>query len=107
MMSCDPGSPPSCVRHPEPALRGEGIEENVADGVVRSALLVGSENAWLRRNVSTLPFVRRAVRRFMPGERLEAAIATKIDLRPLSISTVLNMLSGYVTDDAGAAETWR
>ena len=75
------------------------------DGVVRSALLVGSENAWLRRHVSTLPFVRRAVTRFMPGERLEDAIAATVELRPLGIGTILTRLGENITDAAAADET--
>ena len=79
----------------------------VARGVVRSVLLVGSENAWLREHVSTLPFVRRAVSRFMPGERLEDALAASIDLRPLGIGTVLTRLGENVRDAAAADETTR
>ena len=37
---------------------------------MRSALLVASGSPWLRERASTLPFVKRAVSRFMPGERL-------------------------------------
>jgi proline dehydrogenase len=51
--------------------------------------------------------VRRAVRRFMPGERLEDAIAATIDLRPLGIGTVLTRLGENVTDAAAADETAR
>ena len=40
-------------------------EDNASDGVVRNALLVGSQNVWLREHIATLPFVRRAVNRFM------------------------------------------
>ena len=90
---------------PNVSMTGVGIEENVADGVVRTALLVGSENAWLRQHVSTLPFVRRAVTRFMPGERLEDAIAATIELRPLGIGTILTRLGENITDAAAADET--
>jgi len=57
-------------------------------GVVRNSLLVASENAWLRQHVSTLPFVRRAVSRFMPGERLDAALAAAAELQRLGIGAV-------------------
>src|SRR5213083_2659835 len=79
----------------------------VPDGVVRSALLVGSENAWLRQHVSTLPFVRRAVSRFMPGERLEDALAAAADLQRLGIGAVLTRLGENITDAAAAEETTR
>lgn len=72
---------------------------------MRSALLVASDNPWLRARASTLPFVRRAVRRFMPGERLDDALAATIELQPLGIGTVLTRLGENVTDAAAAAET--
>jgi proline dehydrogenase len=84
----------------------QGIED-ASHGVVRSVLLVGSENAWLRRHVSTLPFVRRAVGRFMPGERLEDALAATVDLQPVGIGTVLTRLGENVTDMGAAEETTR
>jgi proline dehydrogenase len=96
------------VPSPQSSRRSRtAIEENVADGVVRSALLVGSENPWLRRHVSTLPFVHRAVKRFMPGERLADAIAATIDLQPSGIGTVLTRLGENITDAAAAEETTR
>src|SRR6266545_56582 len=77
------------------------------DGVVRNALLVGSENAWLRRRLSNLPFIRRAVSRFMPGERLEDALAAAAELQRLGIGAVLTRLGENITDVAAAEETTR
>jgi len=85
----------------------ERIEENVADGVVRSALLVASDSPWLRDHATTMPFIKRAVRRFMPGERLEDAIAATVDLQPLGIGTVLTRLGENIRDAAAAEETAR
>jgi proline dehydrogenase len=82
-----------------------GIRHNDARGVVRNALLLGSENAWLRNNVSTLPFVRRAVNRFMPGEQLEDALAASAELQRLGIGAVLTRLGENITDVAAADET--
>ncbi|MDP8904550.1 MAG: proline dehydrogenase family protein [Chloroflexota bacterium] len=42
---------------------------------MRRLLLWMAGNRWLRRNVPRLWFARRAVRRFMPGETAEAALA--------------------------------
>ena len=42
--------------------------------MVRSVLLWVSENQWCSRTLPRYGFVRRAVRRFMPGERLEDAL---------------------------------
>ena len=52
-------------------------------GVMRSVLLAGSESPWLRRRAPHLPFIRKAVRRFMPGETLDEAIAAAAALREL------------------------
>jgi len=37
-------------------------------GLMRRLLLIGSESAWLRRRATRYWFMRRSVRRFMPGE---------------------------------------
>jgi proline dehydrogenase len=74
-------------------------------GFVRSALLVGSENAWLRQHLSTLPFVRRAVNRFMPGEQLDDALAAAADLQRQGIGALLTRLGENIKDVAAADET--
>lgn len=74
-------------------------------GVVRNALLVGSQNVWLRQHMATLPFVRRAVNRFMPGERLEDALAAAAGLQRFGIGVVLTRLGENITDAAAANET--
>lgn len=66
--------------------------------LMRSALLAGSESAWLRRHAPRLPFIRKAVSRFMPGERLEDALRAAADLRAQGISTVLTELGENVAD---------
>ena len=43
--------------------------------LARSALLAMSRNQWLARQMSQRAFARRAVRRFMPGEEPEDALA--------------------------------
>jgi proline dehydrogenase len=43
-------------------------------GMMRSLLLAGSQNVWLRERAMRYPFVRRSVSRFMPGERLDDAL---------------------------------
>ncbi len=40
----------------------------------RRLLLGASRSPWLARQLSERPFFRRAVRRFMPGEDLDAAL---------------------------------
>jgi len=43
--------------------------------IMRSVLLAGAENAWLREHAMRTPFVRRSVSRFMPGETMDDALA--------------------------------
>ena len=74
---------------------------------MRSALLVGSESRWLRKHVSHLPLVRRAVTRFLPGERVEDAVAAAIALGERGIGAVLTNLGENVTDAATADATTR
>lgn len=72
-------------------------------GLSRSAFLWASQNAWLAERLPRYGFARRAVRRFMPGETLEAALVAADDLERTGVGTVLTMLGEEVTD-AGAAE---
>jgi proline dehydrogenase len=70
--------------------------------VLRSALLAGADNAWLRRRATNSRIVRRAVARFMPGESLDDALAATEALRPLGLGTILTRLGENVTDRAEA-----
>jgi len=46
---------------------------------MRSLLLAGSRNAWLQRQATQRRFVKLAVRRFMPGETVDDAIAAALE----------------------------
>jgi len=72
--------------------------------LLRSALLAASRNPWLARQVRHRAFAQRAVRRFMPGEDLRAALVASQKLAATNISTVLTQLGENVTDreEAGA-----
>jgi proline dehydrogenase len=74
--------------------------------IARSILLWGSRNAWLERQARRRAFARRAVRRFMPGEDLEAALAAATALAGRGIGTVLTQL-GENLAGAGEAEAVR
>ncbi len=66
---------------------------------VRSLLLVASENRWMRENATSLPVFRRAVKRFMPGERLDDALDAAQTLRAEDgTPTLLTRLGENVTD---------
>jgi proline dehydrogenase len=71
--------------------------------LMRSALLAGSQNAWLREHATRYPFVRRSVSRFMPGERLEDALDAARGLHQRGASSILTCLGENVRD-AGEAE---
>ena len=74
---------------------------------MRAALLAGSESARLRETASRSPAVKRAVARFMPGERLEDALAAAAAVRPAGLGAVLTRLGESVRDAAEAAEVTR
>ena len=75
--------------------------------VMRRVLLAGSESPWMRRRAPHLPFIRKAVRRFMPGETLDEAIAAAAALRELGLGTVLTELGENVSNAAQADQVAR
>jgi len=63
---------------------------------MRRMLLWGSENPWLARQLPSHRFVQRAVRRFMPGERMEDALAEAGVLAGQGTPTTLTLLGENV-----------
>ena len=76
-------------------------------GLMRAALLAGSESAWLRERAVRHRSVRKAVSRFMPGELLEDALAAAAALRGVGLGAVLTRLGENVRDAEEAAEVTR
>ncbi len=72
--------------------------------IFRNVLLAASENRWLRERAVRFPFVRRAVTRFMPGEKFEDALAAS---RALGVGTVLTRLGENLRNAAEAADVAR
>jgi proline dehydrogenase len=72
--------------------------------IARKLLLAASASAWLRDRATRAPFVRRSVARFMPGERVEDALAAAREQQPLHIGAILTRLGENVTriDEAEA-----
>lgn len=68
--------------------------------VMRDALLWASRNETLRTHVPRWGFVRRALRQFMPGERLEDALEAATHLDGRAIVTILTHLGENITDVA-------
>jgi proline dehydrogenase len=71
-------------------------------GAARSALLWASQNAFLRRRAPRLPFVRRAVLKFMPGETVDAALDAARRFADRGLPTTLTYLGENVTSAAEA-----
>ncbi len=71
--------------------------------MIRSTLLWVSENSWCKNTLPRYGFVKRAVRRFMPGETLgEALDVAGILERRRGIPTLITFLGENVADQAEA-----
>ena len=71
--------------------------------VMRSVLLAISENRWMRERGPRLWFVKRAARKFMPGEAFDDMLRAADQLRPLGIDAVFTRLGENVADAAEAS----
>src|ERR1051326_1305732 len=65
--------------------------------VMRKVLLAMSTSTFLREQATRRAFVRRSVSAFMPGERVEDALAAAATLKPQRINTILTRLGEGVT----------
>jgi proline dehydrogenase len=74
--------------------------------LMRKTLLWASTNAWLRNRATKTRFVRRAVVKFMPGERIEDAITAARGLAPHHINTILTRLGENITRIEEAQEVF-
>jgi proline dehydrogenase len=74
--------------------------------VARKLLLALAGNTWLRDRALKTAFIRRSVRRFMPGERLEDALDAAARMPP-GIATILSKLGENVTSAQDAGEVTR
>jgi len=63
---------------------------------MRRLLLWMARSAWLRERIPHLPLARRAVRRFMPGEAPEAALAQAEAFRGQHIGSLFTRLGENV-----------
>jgi proline dehydrogenase len=70
--------------------------------VARTVLLKISDNQWLRANGTRLPFARRAVAKFMPGESFEDMLVATRATRAEGIGAVFTRLGENVKDLAEA-----
>jgi proline dehydrogenase len=71
--------------------------------VMRRILLWAARNRWLKERLPRLPGVRRATRRFMPGETADDAIAAAVTHQGWHVNGVFTLLGENVTDLAEAS----
>ena len=72
--------------------------------IARNVLLALSTNAWLRDHATKTTFVRRSVSTFMPGERLEDAMAASAAQQAQGIGTIFTRLGENLTRAEEAEE---
>lgn len=72
--------------------------------IARSALLRASRSRWLATQMTQRAFARRAVRRFMPGERLSDALDAAQQLAAVRIGTIITRLGETLTGERNADE---
>lgn len=72
--------------------------------LMRRSLLMASQSPWLRERAPRYKFMQRTVKRFMPGENVDDALAVAQALAANGIGTVLTHLGENITDGAEAQE---
>jgi proline dehydrogenase len=71
---------------------------------MRRVFLWAARNRWLKERLPRLGFMRRAVRRFMPGETMESALAAAEPLQAVGIATMYTRLGENLESLAEADE---
>ena len=74
---------------------------------MRKALLWASTNAWLRERAMRTNFVRVSVRKFMPGEQIEDAIAAAVALKPQGVNAIFTKLGENITQLSEAEDVYQ
>jgi proline dehydrogenase len=64
---------------------------------MRRVFLWAARNPWLKDHLPKFPFMKRAVRRFMPGETLESALDAAAPLEAAGIGTMYTRLGENLT----------
>src|ERR1019366_8816151 len=75
--------------------------------IARRILLAASTNVWIREHATKAAFVRRSVSTFMPGERIEDAMAAASLQQPNGIGTIFTRLGENLTRVEDAEEVTR
>ncbi len=64
--------------------------------LLKNILLWGSTNAWLSERLPRTWFMKRAVRKFMPGETVDAALTASSEMKGAGRGTILTLLGENV-----------
>ncbi|MBK6487705.1 MAG: proline dehydrogenase family protein [Gemmatimonadetes bacterium] len=72
--------------------------------LARNALLRASKSTWLASQMTQRAFARRAVKRFMPGERLSDALDAAQSLVPSRVGTIITRLGETLTGERNLDE---
>lgn len=72
--------------------------------LARNALLRASKSQWLASQMTQRAFARRAVKRFMPGEKLSDALDAAQQLAPSRIGTLVTRLGETLTGERNTDE---
>lgn len=72
--------------------------------LARNVLLRASKSQWLASQMTQRAFARRAVKRFMPGERLSDALEASQALAPARIGTIVTRLGETLTGERNSEE---
>ena len=73
--------------------------------IARNLLLAAATNHWLRERAMKVSFVRSSVSHFMPGERLEDALAAATTLQAQGVASMVTKLGENVGHAQDAVET--
>jgi proline dehydrogenase len=72
--------------------------------LLRKIILWCARNTWMREHLATLPFMARAVHRFMPGDTIDDALGAAVALQVLDIATIYTKLGEALTELAQAQD---
>ena len=75
--------------------------------LMRRAILMASQNQWMRQHAPRYGFMRRTVARFMPGEDVQDALTAARTLAANNIHSVLTHLGENIADRVEAEEVTR
>src|SRR5215217_1755634 len=80
------------------------LRHRFAMSIARKALLRASKSRWLASQMTKRAFARRAVKRFMPGERLSDALDAARTMADARVGTIITRLGESLTGERNIDE---